>query len=672
MGRRGAGLLLGLLLIVLAAGAAGASAATVAGVVRTAEGAPLAGVELDVTVQFPFRTIATATTGLDGSYALTVPTGSWQLSGSLPAGSDPVPGLPERWSFSGPLTVGGDRTLDLKLPAVATLTVRVLDGEHGDAPLADAGVALPSFDATGGFDLGAGSGYNLNGSSPTGATDAAGEVHALEFDGTSPHLGRPVTVTPPASSGYAPLTSPLPDVNGDTSVDVRAPVPFYWVTGVVRDGAGAPLADVAVSDSLDSVATVADGAYRIKAKPAGNNLTLAMPGAAAVALPPNWVLTGRFSALADRTLDVTLPQALNVTTRILGDEDEPVPGTQLLIPRFSYFFPLETYGELTNVQLRVDALTRTTDASGEAQYVEFDGTQPTNGVAARATPPADSGYDILLYAPSFNRFDLLDVEHVHDTQAPAIAFAQSPDGANGWWSGRPASVRVTASDGRIDTLACTVDGVAPRRLGVVSGPGSLSADLTVRGEGRHAIACTATDRSGNRTSESTAALIDLTNPLAPALAADRSPDYAGGGGWWADAVTVTATDSGDPLLADGSAGSGVDPGSVPAPQTFATSGRHVASASVSDVAGNASRVARLAVRVDADAPATTLGCPATVRLGARANATWDDDDAESGLVGDRHGRVALDTTTPGSHTVDHTATDRVGHTTTSSCSYEVV
>ena len=42
---------------------------------------------------------------------------------------------------------------------------------------------------------------------------------------------------------------------------------------------------------------------------------------------------------------MTLPKALHVTTRILGDEDEPVPGAEISIPRFSFFFPLDTFGE---------------------------------------------------------------------------------------------------------------------------------------------------------------------------------------------------------------------------------------------------------------------------------------------------------------------------------------
>lgn len=638
----------------------------VTGVVRDADGDPVEGVALTLGP-------ASDVTDASGAYSLGVEPGSYTLAGGMSAGGNAL-GLPEEWSFSGSLGVMADRTLDIRLPVVSQLTVRVLDGDHGDAPIENADVALPSFDVTEGFDLGAGSDFNVRGSSPAGSTDAAGEAHALEFDGTNPHFGRQVTVTPPERSGYAPVESPLPDVVGETTVVVRVPTPFYWVSGTIRTDDGAPVAAVIVDDGLDSATTGADGVYRIKVEPGGgNSLSLAQPTSDGSELPPDWTFSGRFAAYADRTLDVTLPKALHVTTRVLGDEDEPVPGTTVAIPRFSYWFPLDTFGGLRDVQSRADPLTLTTDANGEASYTEFDGTQPTFGVAGRLGPPPASGYDARIFQPEFNRFDLLDVEHVHDSQAPTIVHSQSPDGANGWWSGRPASVHVTAIDPRIDTLACTVDGVSPRRGASATGPGTLETDLTIRDEGRHPIACTATDRSGNATSESTAALIDLTNPAAPTLAADRAPDFTGiTGDWWADTVTVTAIDNGDPLLADGSLGSGVDPRSVPAPQTFATSGRYVASAGVADVAGNASRTTRLNVRVDADAPTTTLTCPAgAVSLGARANASWDDADASSGLVGDRHGRVALDTSTPGDHTVEHTATDHVGHVATSSCTYHV-
>jgi hypothetical protein len=637
----------------------------VTGTIRDANGDPVPGVTVTLG---PSRDVTDAA----GAYSLGVVPGRLSFFASLDAGGAAL-GLPEAWTLSGPLTVSGDRTFDVRLPGVMPLTVRVLDAQDGDAPLEGATVTLPGFEVRG-VVMDGESGFQLNASPPDALTDADGETHELLFDGMQTHFGQPGTVTAPESVGYEPADLRLPQLDGATTVVERLPTPFYWISGTLREDDGTPVGGVDMSIGRSSVTTGPDGAYGLRANPGGNGLDLAMPIADGTAFPPNWTLSGSFTTFADRTLDVTLPKILHVTTRVLGDEEEPVPGTLISIPRFSYFFPLETFGELTNVQSRADPLTLTTDANGEARYAEFDGTQPTFGVAARLAPPPDSGYDARIFAPEFNRFDLLDVQHVHDSHAPTIVYDQSPDGSNGWWSGRPATVHVTASDPRIDTLACTVDGVAPRRLGVVAGTGTLAADLTIRGEGRHAIVCTATDRSANSATESTAALIDLTNPGAPTLAADRAPDFAGAtGGWWADAVTVTATDTGDPLLADGSAGSGVDPGSVPAPQTFTTTGRHVVAASASDLAGNVSRTTRLAVRVDADAPTTTLTCPArAVSLGSRANATWDDDDAGSGLVGPNHGRVALDTSTPGSHAVDHIATDRVGHATASSCGYEVV
>ncbi|HEX3512371.1 MAG TPA: prolyl oligopeptidase family serine peptidase, partial [Solirubrobacteraceae bacterium] len=53
-------------------------------------------------------------------------------------------------------------------------------------------------------------------------------------------------------------------------------------------------------------------------------------------------------------------------------------------------------------------------------------------------------------------------------------------------------------------------------------------------------------------------VVDETAPNAPTAAADRAPDYAGGGGWYKDSVTVSFTANGDPALSDGSPGSGVN------------------------------------------------------------------------------------------------------------------
>ena len=80
--------------------------------------------------------------------------------------------------------------------------------------------------------------------------------------------------------------------------------------------------------------------------------------------------------------------------------------------------------------------------------------------------------------------------------------------------------------------------------------------------------------SSNLSSASQPVVVDRTDPLAPTLSAP-GPDFAGNGGWYKDGVTVSSAENGDPALADGSPGSGVDPASIGA-QIFTTSGVHTA------------------------------------------------------------------------------------------------
>jgi lysophospholipase L1-like esterase len=163
--------------------------------------------------------------------------------------------------------------------------------------------------------------------------------------------------------------------------------------------------------------------------------------------------------------------------------------------------------------------------------------------------------------------------------------------------------------------------------------------------------------------------VDQTSPNTPSASADRSPDYAGGGGWYKDSVTVSFSDNGDPLLSDGSAGSGVNPGTLSAPQTFTTDGSHEASGTVADNAGNTSSAGTLSVQVDASAPTVEASCPAPVKIGAKGiNATVTASDGQSGLAKDPSGSYPINTSTGGVKTVKVTAIDNVGHETEASCS----
>jgi hypothetical protein len=166
--------------------------------------------------------------------------------------------------------------------------------------------------------------------------------------------------------------------------------------------------------------------------------------------------------------------------------------------------------------------------------------------------------------------------------------------------------------------------------------------------------------------------VDKTAPAAPSVAADRDPDYAGDGGWYKDSVTVTVTDNGDPALQDGSDGSGVDVGSIPAPHTYDTSGAHETTATVTDSVGNASEAVSKTVDVDATDPSIAFTtCPASVLLHATAATTFAASDAQSGLASAASGTTTIDTSTVGPKTITKTAADNVGHTTTASCTTDV-
>jgi hypothetical protein len=167
--------------------------------------------------------------------------------------------------------------------------------------------------------------------------------------------------------------------------------------------------------------------------------------------------------------------------------------------------------------------------------------------------------------------------------------------------------------------------------------------------------------------------VDESAPNPPTASADRAPDYAGGGGWFKDMVEVSFASNGDPALADGSPGSGVNPASVPASQTFTTDGSHSACGTVADNVGNQSNPGCLTVQVDATAPSVNVSCPATALLHATGvNATVTASDGQSGLASDPSGSVPISTASVGPQTIARTAVDNVGHEASSSCTTDVV
>jgi hypothetical protein len=251
----------------------------------------------------------------------------------------------------------------------------------------------------------------------------------------------------------------------------------------------------------------------------------------------------------------------------------------------------------------------------------------------------------------------VDVLVKRDSTKPTISGSRLPEANAFGWNNGDVLVSFSCAD-------------------ALSGLADCTADQTVGSEGRDlSVAGTARDRAGNTDSATVGNInIDRTAPGAPSLTPDRAPDYAGGGGWYRDEVVVVFVGTGDPDLANGDVGSGVDPATVPADVVFDNSGSHTASGTVRDRAGNESMAASLTVQLDADPPSVAMTCPSTpVLLGSTASAAWTAADAESGLATPVAGSVTLDTSSIGTKSASTpTAEDNVGHSARAECVYSVI
>lgn len=184
--------------------------------------------------------------------------------------------------------------------------------------------------------------------------------------------------------------------------------------------------------------------------------------------------------------------------------------------------------------------------------------------------------------------------------------------------------------------------------------------------------CGWNDVAGGPWTASETVKVDRTAPAAPGIVLDRAPDWSGSIAWFRDKVTASFSPGADPTLPDGSAGTGVDPASLSAAETFTTSGEHTVAATETDRAGNVSIAAKRTLGVDAAAPTITLAAPARVPQGASVSATWTAaDTGGAGLSGPAVGTVPLDTSTLGAKTASVTVSDHVGHTTIATAAYTV-
>src|SRR5918996_2034853 len=143
-----------------------------------------------------------------------------------------------------------------------------------------------------------------------------------------------------------------------------------------------------------------------------------------------------------------------------------------------------------------------------------------------------------------------------DATAPSVSGAPttSPNGA-GW-----------------DDSEVTIDWTCSDNLsGLAAG---CPADSTISGEGRGLTASSGnvSDNAGNFTNATSSPAVDVDR-TAPSVSASTAatPISVGGTDWYKDSVTFTWSAT-DPLLADGSAGSGIASGPTPSSSTFNSTG----------------------------------------------------------------------------------------------------
>ena len=202
---------------------------------------------------------------------------------------------------------------------------------------------------------------------------------------------------------------------------------------------------------------------------------------------------------------------------------------------------------------------------------------------------------------------------------------------------------------------------------------SVGINSELEGRLRYRVRAEAAGALSEPSGESAEVLVDRTAPRPARLESTSAPAWTSPAGedWYRDSFTGTWSHDGDPDLADGTPGSGVDPASVPGPVSLTTTGANEVVARLRDLAGNQADTVRV-VRVDADPPQLTLTCPSEAHVGAIANATATvSDPGGSGVAGSVPNDVAIDTGAVGTETVTLTATDNVGHETTRSCDVPV-
>jgi hypothetical protein len=240
---------------------------------------------------------------------------------------------------------------------------------------------------------------------------------------------------------------------------------------------------------------------------------------------------------------------------------------------------------------------------------------------------------------------------IQDPSAPVIGHTlnpATPDGSNGWYKGNVSLTWNVSEPQSPNSLVKT--GCDDQNITADQAPTTYS--------------CSATSSGGSAGPVDVTIKRDGSAPNAPTATTNPASPVANSGDFFADTVTVSyggSTDVGPSGVA-----------SYTADQTFNTSGTHDYSGTATDNAGNESAATTGQVKVDADDPTfgNCQGGPFLVNSGMQS-VSINASDGESGIASASTLSGSVNTSTTGTKTFTFTAKDKVGHSVTKDCTYNV-
>ncbi|WP_231398552.1 hypothetical protein [Conexibacter woesei] len=601
--------------------AGGASRVHVAGTVRLSGGRELAG--SSVTIDGPEH--SQQQTARDGTYSASVSPGAYQLTVT---GSDGGIGLPQQWSLPLETTsIQLDRTFDIGLPAVHTVTLAVHDED--DHPLAGArvtGLSLP----VAAYDVAPGvrSAAAARSGPGTVVTGSDGTVSFQAFTSTP-------TAAEIAAGDHNPTTRfEVPSITHDTRITVRADgLTRVKLNGRVTTSGGAPVRDVRAElagPDATAVSTGSDGAFAAALTPGVYQLQLSAPTVAPTGLPAQWSLpSSATSVQTDRDVSLALPPVHHLRIKVLGADNQPLAGARLTGLQLPVAVQQVAPGIRTTSAATSGSSEVTTDDDGEVDVLVF----PSDaGRAELAAGPANPRVSFDVPAVTDDASVIVRVSDHVDVVAPHIVCAAHDSD----WHADDVSVPCTAEDGG-SGLAQPAEASFVLHTNVPAGSESASAATDTK---------SICDVAGNCATAGPITHLKVDRQ-APNAACAAPSDV-----WSASDVSIVCTPR------DGGAGLSPDTPSSLVLTTSAAAGVESAAAvtssrAVCDAVGNCRSAGPLSARVDRRPP--TIDCSSAPRPSTtNVHVTCHASDGGAGLANTSDATFEL-TTAVGSGKSDHGA-----------------